>query len=530
MMSASDESLGPRTKLAGSDRKAIAGARVVGPCADATPLEAAIVLFPRDDAAAELAQATSANLAERRYLTPEQLAALRGADPAAIELVRAFAAGQGLEVRSCDPARRTIVVAGTYARMRAAFGVDLQLVERDGITSRMRTGSLELPLALHPYVLGVFGLDDRAQARSQVRRPGVRPALAGSIAFEVPQLGAIYGFPTGDASGQTIGLIELGGGYDPTDVGKFFSGLGLPAPALVDVAVDGAKNAADGDPQGADAEVQLDIDVAGALAPGVKLAVYFAPNSDRGFLDAITSAIHDAANATGIVSISWGAAESAWTAASLAAFDAAFADAALLGVTVCCASGDDGSSDRVTDGKAHVDFPASSPHVLACGGTRLVAQGTTIVDESVWNEGAGAGATGGGVSDTFDLPAWQDAAHVPPSTNPGGRIGRGVPDVAAVADPATGYQVRVDGTPTVLGGTSAAAPLWAALIARLNARLGKRVGFLNPALYAQGVGRVTRDVTVGTNGSYAAGPGWDACTGLGTPNGTGLLQALSPKT
>jgi kumamolisin len=527
-VSLADGPFGRRSPLAGSERKALAGARFVRACPDDTALEAAIVLRPRDGAAAALAAATHATFAARAYLTRDELGALRSADPAALELARAFAAAQGLDVRSSDAARRTLVVAGSYAQMRAAFGVTLQFVECDGQTIRMRTGAIVLPAALHASVLGVFGLDDRVQARSHIRRRSVRPALAGAVAFEVPQLGAIYNFPTGDGAGQTIGLIELGGGYDPSDAGEFFAGLGLPAPALVDVAIDGAANAPDGDPQGADGEVQFDIDVAGALAPAAKLAVYFAPNSDRGFLDAVSSAIHDSANGTSIVSISWGAAESAWTAAALQALDDAFADAALLGVTVCCASGDDGSSDRVSDGAAHVDFPASSPHVLACGGTRLVAQGTTVVDERAWNTGPGAGATGGGVSDTFPLPAWQAAANVPPSVNPGGRIGRGVPDVAALADPATGYQVRVDGTPTVLGGTSGAAPLWAALVARLNERLGQPVGFLNSALYAHARDGVTRDITLGTNGAYAAGPGWDACTGLGSPNGEGLLQALLP--
>jgi kumamolisin len=206
--------------------------------------------------------------------------------------------------------------------------------------------------------------------------------------------------------------------------------------------------------------------------------------------------------------------------------DQAFADAALLGVTVTCASGDNGSDDRVGDGRAHADFPASSPHVLACGGTRLKGTAGTIADEVSWNDGPAGGSTGGGISDVFDLPAWQSAAGVPASANPDRRVGRGLPDVAGDASPATGYAVRVDGRDMVFGGTSAVAPLYAALVARLNQRLGRSVGFLNPALYGPAAGAI-RDITAGDNGAYRAGPGWDACTGLGRIDGARLLAALS---
>jgi kumamolisin len=228
-----------------------------------------------------------------------------------------------------------------------------------------------------------------------------------------------------------------------------------------------------------------------------------------------------------VVSISWGGPESTWTQQARSALDQAFADAAQLGVTVCVAAGDSGSSDGVGDGKAHVDFPASSPHALACGGTTLrttTASGQAgIASETVWNE-SGDGATGGGISDAFALPTWQSAAGVPPSANDG-HVGRGVPDVAGDADPATGYQVRIDGTTTVIGGTSAVAPLWAALVALLNQHRGTALGFVNPLLYAHP--DAFRDVTSGTNGAYAARSGWDACTGLGSPNGAKLLAALA---
>jgi kumamolisin len=293
-----------------------------------------------------------------------------------------------------------------------------------------------------------------------------------------------------------------------------------------DVSVDAGKNAPTGDANGPDAEVMLDIEVAGAVAPAAKIVAYFAPNTDQGFLDAVTTAIHDTTNAPSIVSISWGGPESTWTAQATQNFDDAFAAAAMLGITVTVAAGDNGSTDGETDGLQHVDFPASSPHVLACGGTTLHFSKTAIASETVWNDGATGGATGGGVSDVFALPTWQDNANVPPSANAGARVGRGVPDVAGNADPETGYEVVVDGSSAVIGGTSAVAPLWAGLVARINANGGKNIGFVNPQLYASP--SALRDITKGNNGAYAAGPGWDACTGLGSPNGPLLESLLAP--
>ena len=281
--------------------------------------------------------------------------------------------------------------------------------------------------------------------------------------------------------------------------------------------MDHAANKPTGDPNGADGEVVLDIEVAGGVAPGAHITVYFAPNTDAGFLNAITTAVHDAKNKPSVVSISWGGPEASWTPQSLKAFDSAFQAAAVMGVTVLAASGDDGSSDGLNDGQAHVDFPASSPHATACGGTRLTTSGQTIAGEQVWNDGAGGGAGGGGVSVAFEAPSWQSGLK---STRKGG-----VPDVAADADPQSGYEIRVDGQTAVIGGTSAVAPLWAGLIAIVNAASGKRAGLINPALYA--APSALRDVTAGDNGDFEAVEGWDACTGLGSPNGAAIAAALS---
>jgi kumamolisin len=227
-----------------------------------------------------------------------------------------------------------------------------------------------------------------------------------------------------------------------------------------------------------------------------------------------------------VISISWGSAESQWTGQSVQALDQAIAAAATMGVTVCVASGDNGSSDGVTDGADQVDFPASSPHALGCGGTRLQAENGAIASETVWNDGSQGGAGGGGVSTQFALPPWQSGLHV---TRTGGASApltmRGAPDVCGDADPQSGYSVRVDGQNTVIGGTSAVAPLWAGLIARINANLGSSVGYINPALYANAA--ALNDIIQGDNGDFTASTGWDACSGLGSPKGGAVQSALT---
>jgi kumamolisin len=228
--------------------------------------------------------------------------------------------------------------------------------------------------------------------------------------------------------------------------------------------------------------------------------------------------VHDTTNKPSVLSISWGGPESGWAQSAMTALDNACQSAAALGVTITVASGDDGSSDGVSDGQNHVDFPASSPHVLACGGTELIGSGSKITEEVVWDDLASqGGATGGGYSAVFPLPSWQSTAGVS-----GG--GRGVPDVAGDASPESGYNILVDGQQEVVGGTSAVAPLWAALVALINQQRGSSVGYINPTLYADRSD--FRDITQGNNGSYQAGTGWDACTGLGSPNGQQIAQAL----
>ncbi len=501
----------PRVAVPGSERGPIPGAEPVGPVDPAAPVEITVVLRRR------------APLPAGERLTRAELAQRYGADPADVALVRAAVEQAGGTVVAVDAASRRVRVGGPAAALTGLFGTSLEQVRVPGDSvARQRTGALSVPAGLADALVAVLGLDDRPQARTRVVR-----AAAVERSFTPPELSAVYGMPAGtDGAGTTLAILELGGGYTTADLRAYFAGIGLPLPAVRAVGVDGATNAPEGDPSGADGEVLLDIEVAGGLAPAADIAVYFAPNTDAGFLDAVSESAHADPTPTAI-SISWGQSEDSWTAQARTAMDEAFADAAALGVTVTAAAGDDGSTDQATDRGAHVDFPAASPNVLGCGGTTLSVDPVT---ETVW-DGAGLGATGGGVSRTFARPAYQARAGVPNQVDTG-RPGRGVPDVAAVADPATGYRIRVDGQDVVLGGTSAVAPLWAALVCRLVQSLGRPLGLLQPALYAAAAPGVAppgfRDVTAGSNGAYSAGPGWDACTGLGTPDGTALLAALRP--
>jgi kumamolisin len=483
-------------------------------------------------------------------VSPTQLGDQYGADPADAQLVAEVLGEYGLSVTEYHLPSRRLKVSGTIAAMQSAFGTTLTSVTSphpDGsgdVQHRYRTGSLSVPASLSAIITAVVGLDDRPQARPQFRRG---PAMRGRAAAEpegetaaatagpltAPQVASFYQFPDGaDGTGQTVAIIELGGGYTPSDLSSYFAGLGLAVPSVTPVGVDGGANTPGSD---ADGEVELDIQVVGGVAPGAVQQVYFAPNTDQGFIDAISDAVH--ATPTPIaVSISWGQSEDQWSAQSRTAMDSAFADAAALGVTVTVAAGDNGSSDDPSSQTGvHCDFPASSPNALACGGTKLVGSTSTfaISSEVVWNElASNEGAGGGGVSDVFPLPSYQAHAGVPALAS--GSAGRGVPDVAGNADPVSGYLVVVDGQRQPIGGTSAVAPLWAGLVARLAQATGKKLGLLQPMLYAAAAAGVAtpgfNDIVDGNNGAYKAGPGWDACSGLGSPNGGQLLTLLSGTT
>jgi kumamolisin len=541
--------------LSGSERSELPGASLAAaPLDDSQVITVTVMLRRR-------AEVPEALVEGPETVSTTQLGDRYGADPQDAQLVADVLGEYGLSVTDYQLPSRRLKVSGTIAAMQTAFGTTLAAVNSPHpaggghVQHRYRTGSLSVPARLHGIITAVLGLDDRPAARPQFRRPpafggraeaepqdGQAPSAPGAPGapavpaakagpLTAPQVAGFYQFPAGtDGSGQTVAIIELGGGFTQSDLSTYFSGLGLAVPSVTAVGVDGGSNSPG---QDADGEVELDIEVVGGVAPGASQVVYFAPNTDQGFIDAISDAVHAAPTPIAI-SISWGQSEDQWSAQSRTAMDSAFADAAALGVTVTVAAGDNGASDDPAgQTSVHCDFPASSPNALACGGTKLIGStaSNTISSEVVWNElGSNEGAGGGGVSDVFPQPSYQQSAGVPVSAN-GGGTGRGVPDVAGNADPLSGYLVVVDGKQEPIGGTSAVAPLWAGLIARLAQASGKRFGLLQPLLYngvtAGAAAPGFNDIVAGSNGAYNAGPGWDACTGLGTPDGTALLTRLS---
>jgi kumamolisin len=474
---------------------------------------------------------------ERQYRTRGEISDLHGADPDDLKAVERFANNHGLTVAAISPAGRTVRLTGTLAKLAETFGVQFSLFQSSVGSYRGYSGAARVPDDLSGVVLGVFGLDNRPVARTHLRRQRSTPLQSRACAARAPrtqsylpnEVATLYDFPDGfDGDGECVAILEFGGGFNPADLTTYFQSIGIPMPEVSAVSVGSATNNPVPGPQSADDEVMLDIEVVGAMAPGAQIVVYFAPNTTLGWLRAISTAIHDSYHNPSIISISWGGPEDSWSRAAIAAMNYEFQVAGALGITICTAAGDQGFTDGVPGTQAHVDFPASSPYVLACGGTRLESAGGNISAESVWNDSADS-ATGGGVSAIFDLPSYQSDADVPASVNPPHRAGRGVPDVAGDADPNTGYRIRVDGQDVIIGGTSAVAPLWAALLARINQTLGARVGYVNAMLYSQGAAAgAFNDITSGDNGhgGYSAGPGWDACTGLGTPNGTALSEIL----
>ena len=522
---------GDRVAFGPSERRAAAWARSVGPADENEVVEVSVLVRPQSSDkptvnGLSLPELGAQPIERRSHLSRQEYAAAQGASSEDLTLVEEFAREYNLDVVEVSQARRTVRLSGTVRNLSEVFGVTLEMYENADGRYRGRVGALQIPTSLAGIVTGVFGLDSRSQAQPHFRFRAESGGATQSTSYTPLEVAKLYDFPPGqDGRGECIAIIELGGGFRTKDIRKYFAGIGLKAPSVVAVSIDGAKNSPT-TPNGDDGEVMLDIEVAGGVAPGAQLVVYFAPNStDKGFLDAITTAVHDSHHQPSVISISWGGPEPDWTQQALDAFDQAFQDAAAMGVTVCCASGDSGSSDGLNDGGSHVDFPASSPYVLGCGGTSLQAKGGQIQAESVWNDGPGGGASGGGVSSYFPVPTWQAKIALPPPL--AGRGGRGVPDVAGDADPQTGYQVLVDGQQGVIGGTSAVAPLWAGLIARTNQALGKSVGYLNPLLYQQLAGGPSlHDILNGNNGAYSAAPGWDPCTGLGSPDGSKLLTSL----
>ena len=488
----------------------------------------------------------------QRPLSATELGTKYGASDDAIKRVTETFGGLGLTVLSSNAATRSVQLGGPVAAMEAAFQV--RLLQFDGIRGayRGRIGPLHVPAALKDDIVGVFGLDNRRVVR---RRPdsGKKRHLVDHSSttaarkrpwFFPSELAAAYDFPDGDGSGQTVGLLEFGGGYFEDDLKAFGKAAGLASlPTVVPISVDKMPTNTNDEATG---EVMLDVEVLAGICPKATIPVWFSQFTEKGWVDALDAAMHDAKYKPQVLSISWGYAEdvSVWTVAAVKQVEEALQEAALMGITICVAAGDDGSSDGINDGHAHVDFPCASPYVLAVGGT-LLRTGTKR-SERAWKDGDGlradnGGSTGGGVSARLARPAWQAGLDIAP-VNPGQTAGRIVPDVAANASANTGYFVVASGQQEISGGTSASAPLWAALVARMNQQLaagGKRVGYLTPLLYGAAAGGSVplgkvgcNDIHSGDNvtahvGGFKSTTGFDAVTGWGSPKGKDLLAALT---
>jgi kumamolisin len=534
-------------RLPGSERAAASDARRVGPAPADETVRLTVILRRRPDGPAvpDHQHYLTTAPSHRRRLAEDEFAERYGYDEDDLAKVTEFARSHGLEVTGSHAGRRAVYLSGSVAQVSKAFAVSLNLYERAvepgrrGEEGRMETyrgreGFIHLPSALVEIVVGVFGLDNRSVTQRNMADP---PSTSTITLSKVREL---YDFPTNQAAGQTIAIFSTEG-YLASDISANFGGS---PPTVTDVSIDASNGGF------ADGETTQDIFISASAAPGADVAVYFTTGSQLGWVDLVGRVVHPDPGdpVCSVLSSSFyimngddAALSSGATSALVDAVSQAFEDAAIQGVTICIASGDTGSQSKIADGQAHVQYPGSDPWVLSCGGTTIGNVSGTSCDEWAWNDTATFGgstwvaATGGGVSAVFPLPYYQIDAGVPPSVNDG-HSGRGVPDVAANASANSGYPIILGGSPSVwpANGTSASAPLWAGLIAVLDAALGENVGFVNPVLYALG-SSVFRDIVAepgaadnglfGTPG-YPVLSGWDACTGWGSPRGQALLQGL----
>ena len=533
------------------------------PAAPSEMLEITLLLRPRT-ALPELEHPLATGSGQRHHLTHAEMASRHGAHPHDLDLVRAFATDHQLHIGEIDLARRTVQLTGTISSIAEAFHTSLHhhtctYTDHDESTFLSPATEPAIPPSLRHLVEAVLGLHTRPTARRH------RTILAAPThqPHSLRQLANAYDLPAqANCSTQTIGLIELGGGFHPHDINAFCQANHLPTPRISVVEVHGGRNApaptaaiqhmldcingqiklSDDALQStsieaaqATVEVTMDLAILAGLAPGAHLVLYFGTADEQGIYHALSRAIYDQTHRPDVLSISWGEAEPALSEAYLFAIDRLLLAASHLGITVCASSGDAGAHNNSPDHLPAVNFPASSPYCLACGGTNAhlkisapTSDAAEIMEEVAWNSThfGFKGATGGGVSRYFPLPPWQQRAHVPRS--PFNKPGRGVPDVAGPADPRCGFEILMAGRSFTSAGTSAVAPLWAALLAHCNQSLGHRCGHIHDHLYHIGHHQLAglRPVTTGHNDVYQAGPGWNPCTGFGTPSGKHLQLYL----
>lgn len=336
--------------------------------------------------------------------------------------------------------------------------------------------------------------------------------------FTPVEVAKLYGFPEEyDGTGQKIGIIQLGGGYILSDIHFYLQNIGITKiPNIVDISVNGAQNNPS-DISGANFEVYLDLEIIASISPGSDIRIYFAPNSIDGFYSAIYRATIDNCD---IISISWGLTETYLRQIDLDRYNNLFKNSLDKKIYIFCASGDRGATDGTS--VLNVNFPSSSPNVIACGGTTLNSENNTYISELVWNNNPTTSSTGGGVSRYFNKPSYQN--NIDNITN---YTKRAVPDISGNANPKTGYRIYIKGEWFVIGGTSAVSPLWSGLIARVNQSINSRITLLHNKLYNAQINLCT-DIISGNNGGYNAQYGFDLCTGWGTPN-LNLISYLCAK-
>ncbi|MEA2416994.1 MAG: kumamolisin [Thermoanaerobaculia bacterium] len=500
-------------------------------------------------------QAMSAPLQERKYLTRAAFGKAWGASPEDLAKISAYGNVYGLKTVASDSWRRCVVLSGTLNRLQKAFGVELILIqhpERNFLTYR---GAPKVDASIYPMVEAILGLDTRPSAHPHMT---VTPFNA-PPELNLPDLRKIYAFPRkARGKGQCVAVIELGGGFRKSDYIEYFKRICVTPPRLRVETLPGAANnpasAADirvavraaaeseSPPETLDSlnvlwtcETAMDLQIVGTLAPEAKLRLIFGIDDDQGRYHAITSVLADAHNKPSVISCSWSDPESTQTPAAMSVLDSWFQAAAVLGVTMCYSSGDAGDGTLEETGEDltfTANFPASSPHVLACGGTTLdVKKGAEVA----WRQELSSTVTmagGGGFSAVFvPRPEWQicagiDSADWIPADGHSG-TGRGIPDVSAKANFDPKFSYITGGVESATGGTSAAAPLWAALIAVLNEALGFSLGSINALLYDTALHKSLRDITEGNTGHLCARPGWDPSTGWGSPHGQAMLKALA---
>jgi len=514
---------------------------------------------------------------KRHHLSARELASRFGPAPETLAQLRTLLAGEPeVKVQFLDEVTGAVRLKGpsiSLTRIHDALGKGV----RGGFglhklppPERVRSTALEKATTQPP---------ERSVHPLRLVRPFTQHKDHGSwvTPYTAPQVARLYDFPALDGEGQCLGFIQLGGSYKASDMTAYFEELGLKVPRIT--------SKGEGRPLHnafADMEVTMDVQIAGALCPKAHLVIYNSNDvSIDGYFNALCMALADDEDRPSVLSVSWSFPEidgMGPTAQQVELFEELLTLAVLKGITICSSTGDQGASIPIIPPNTQTDangfstgwltpaasFTATSPLVLACGGTSLAkVKGNRIREEVVWNRlaerldyavgmqsGPYSMATGGGISRMFKRPAYQRLAQVPCAITqqwnnfhlamPRHFEGRGTPDVAANADLNTGFSFVYKGKWSVGGGTSAAAPLWAALIILINQALSEshgrevRTGWLNPLLYRLRLSRklnVVRPITQGNNGAYTASPNrdWNPCTGLGSPRGRSLARALGAR-